>query len=106
MPVAMPRRLRRCRARASLITTLLTLALDQLDELVPAVAVFACESNELLHLGQDCAPVGRADDGDPAAAPELQEPLVAQDAQRAEHGVAVHAENGGEVHRGRKPLAR
>jgi len=31
---------------------------------------------------------------------------MAEDAQRAKHGVAVDAEDGREVHRGRQPLAR
>ncbi|HEU5476866.1 MAG TPA: hypothetical protein VFU64_03445 [Gaiellaceae bacterium] len=40
------------------------------------------------------------------AAPELEQPLVAEEPERAQHGVRVHAENGREVTGRREPLTR
>ena len=45
-------------------------------------------------------------DGYPAAAAELEQPLVAEKAERPEDRIRVHAEDGGEVPRRREPLAR
>ena len=50
--------------------------------------------------------LGRAGDRHAAAAAELEQALVAQQAQRAQHRVGVDAELGGEILRRRQPLAR
>src|SRR5213592_722472 len=60
--------------------------LDQLDQLVAAVAVPAGEFDELPRLLVDNALLRRTDDLDPAAAAEVEPPLVAKVAQRAQDG--------------------
>jgi len=76
-------------------------ALDDPDELVDLVAVLAREADELARSGRDRAALGAAGNRDPAAAPELEQAFVTQNAQRAERGVCVDAEDGREVARGR-----
>ena len=49
---------------------------------------------------------GSPGDGDAAAAPELEQPLVAQRVQRAQHRVPVHAEHRRQVAGRREPVAR
>src|SRR6516162_4492192 len=65
---------------------------DHLDELGAPVTVLPGELDELASLGEDGATLRRAGDGDAAAAAELQQPLVPEHVQRAQHGVLVHAE--------------
>src|SRR5581483_1680383 len=79
--------------------------LDDVDELVGLVAVRACVVEELFCFFDEDTLLGRAGDGDAAAAPELEEAFVPELAEGAEHGVGVDAENVGEVFRGREPLA-
>lgn len=67
--------------------------------------MFAREAHELSCLSHNGAPVGRPCDGDATATPELQQPLVAESAQRPQHGVRVDAEHGREVTCGRETLA-
>ena len=50
--------------------------------------------------------LGRPSDRDPAAAPELEQPFVAQDPKSTKHRVCVDAENRGEVARRRQPFTR
>ena len=45
-------------------------------------------------------------DGDATSASELEQALVAEEPQRAEHGVGVDVEDGGEILRGREALSR
>ncbi len=79
---------------------------DDLDELLTPVAVAPGELHEFAGAGQDRTPARGPDNGDPPPAAELQQPLIAQPSQRPQHGVAVHIQHGGQVARGRKPLAR
>jgi hypothetical protein len=71
-----------------------------------AVALLPRELDEILCLREHRAVLWRAGNGDAAAAPELEQALVAESAERAEDGVGVDAENGGKVFRGRQALAR
>ena len=68
------------------------------------LSVLAREPEEILRLGDHGGPFGRADDRDTSAPAKLEQPFVAQDSQGAQDGVAVDAENGGEIPRGRQPL--
>jgi len=54
----------------------------------------------------DRAALPRAGDRDTATASKLEQALVAQSPQCAQHRISVDAENGGEVTRRREPLAR
>ena len=65
----------------------------------------AGEVDEFLCSLDDGAAFGRAGDGDAAAAPELEQSLVAEQPQRTQHGVGVDAEDGGEVLGGREALS-
>jgi hypothetical protein len=80
-------------------------AFDDADQLVGAVALLASEADEVFGAGDDCAALGAAGDGDAAPAAELEQFLVAQQPQRAQDGVGVDLEHGGEVARGRQPFA-
>ena len=51
---------------------------DDLDELVGAVSVLACEVEELSSALDDRAAFGCSCDGDATAAPELEQSLVAE----------------------------
>ena len=62
-----------------------------------AVAVLAGVVDELAGLLDDGAALGGAGDGDAASAAELEQAFVAEEAERAEDGVAVDVEDGGEV---------
>ena len=75
--------------------------LDQLGELVGAVALRPREADELARARDDGALLRRAGDVDPAPAPEVEQPLLAEKPERAEHGVRVHAEHRREVAGGR-----
>ena len=79
--------------------------LDDPDQLVEPVAVAAGEADEVAGLLDDLAALRRARDGDAAAAAELEQALVAQRPERAEDGVRVDAEHGGEVPRRRQALS-
>ena len=81
-------------------------ALDDLEQLVEAVALPPRELDQLVRPGDDGAALGAACDGDAAAAAEVEQPLVAQDPQGAQNGIRVDPEHGGEVARRRQPLAR
>ena len=79
--------------------------LDDLDELVAPVALYAGEVDEFLRTGDDGASLGCAGDGDAEAAPELEEALVAEHAQGSKDGVGVDAEDGGEIFGGGEALS-
>src|SRR5262249_9266114 len=81
-------------------------ALNQLDELVPLVAVVPGKVEQLTGVAMNGALLGSAADGDAPAAAELEQALLAELPERAQHGVAVDPEDGREVACRRKPLAR
>ena len=72
-------------------------ALDDLDQLIDAVAVVAGVVNEFACSLDDCAAFGCREDGDAASASELEQSFVAKEPEGAQHGVGVDAEYGGEV---------
>jgi len=78
---------------------------DDLDELVGAVSVLACEVEELSSALDDGAAFGGAGDGDAAAAAEFEQAFVAELAEGAEDGVGVDAEDVGEVFGGWESFA-
>jgi hypothetical protein len=59
--------------------------------------VFPSELNEVSCLFDHCALLWGGGDGDAPPAPELDEAFLAKDAESAEHGVGVDAEDGGKV---------
>ena len=79
--------------------------LDDLNEFVAAVALAAGVLHEFSCASDNGAPLGCARHGDAPAASELQQTLVAKDAQRPQDGVRVHAELGGEIACGWEALA-
>src|SRR5579862_4374895 len=81
-------------------------ALDDPDQLVRAVALLAGEADELARPGEDGSLLRCSGDVDAAPAPEFEQVFVPQEPQRAEDGVRVHAEDGGEVAGRRQPLPR
>ena|SRR5215211_2921920 len=62
-------------------------------------------ADELACAGDDCSAVGTAAHGDPTAAAEVEQPLVAKRTECPQDGVGVHPEYRGQVTRGREPLA-
>jgi hypothetical protein len=64
------------------------------------------ELDELAHARVELALLWRRDDRDAPTAPDLEQPLVPKLPERAEDGVSVHLQHGGQVQRGREPLAR
>ena len=79
---------------------------DHLDEFLSAVAVPAGEPDQAPGLGEDRTALRCPGDRDAPAAAELQQALVPEQVQGAQHGVLVHAEHRGEVLGQREPLAR
>jgi hypothetical protein len=67
--------------------------------------VLARETNDLVCLSDDRAALGRPDHGNSSSAAELEQAFVAQLSQRAQNGVRVDAEDGGEVAGRGEPLA-
>jgi Tol biopolymer transport system component len=78
---------------------------DDLDQLVEAIALLAGEVDELFCSLDDGAAFGCPGDRDAPSASELEQSLVAQEAERAENGVGVDVEDGGEVFGGGEALA-
>jgi hypothetical protein len=76
--------------------------LDDLNQLVRPISVAAGEVDQLLRSLDDSPAFGCSRNGDATSTTELQQSLVSEQPQRAEHGVGVDAEDGGEVFRGRK----
>lgn len=66
--------------------------------------MLAGEADELLGASDDGAALGAAGDRDPASPPELEQPLIPEEAQRAKDGVGVDLEHGSEVAGGWQPL--
>jgi len=64
------------------------------------------ELDKLAHARVEFALLWRGDDGHAPTAPDLEQPFVAKLPERAEDGVSVHLQHGGQVQRGREPLAR
>jgi hypothetical protein len=67
--------------------------------------VLASEADEVSRTSDDDATLGAAGNGDAAAAAELEQAFVAEEAQRTQDGVRVDLEHGGEVAGGRETLA-
>ena len=63
------------------------------------------ELDELAHARVELALLWRRDDRGAPAAPDLEQSLVPKLPERAKHGVSVHLQHGGQVERGREPLA-
>jgi hypothetical protein len=78
---------------------------DQRQQLLAPVAVLPCQLDELARVAMDGTLLWRAADRHPAPAAELEQPFVAQGAQRPQDGVAVDAEDCREVDGRRQPLA-
>ena len=64
------------------------------------------ELDELAHTRVKLALLWRRNDRDAPTAPDLEQSLVPKLPERAEDGVSVHLQHGGQVERGREPLAR
>ncbi len=64
------------------------------------------EVDELAHARTQLALRRRRDDRDAPAAPDLEQALVPKLPERAEDGVPVDLQDGGQVQRGGEPLAR
>jgi len=58
------------------------------------------------HAHVELALLWRRNDRDAPTAPDLEQPLVPKLPERAEDGVSVHLQHGGQVERRREPLAR
>jgi hypothetical protein len=72
-------------------------ALDDLDQLVYAVTLAACEVDQLSGTLEHGSPLGRPCNRDATPAPELEQALVAKEPQRTQHRVRIDAEYGGEI---------
>jgi hypothetical protein len=79
---------------------------DNPNELVQPVAVVPREPHELPRLRNHGSLLGGSRDRDPATAPKLEQPLVAERPEGPQDRVGVHAEDGREVACRRQPLAR
>jgi hypothetical protein len=79
---------------------------DQIEELVASATVAPGELDKVAHAGVELALLRRRDDRDAPTAPDLEQPLVPKLPERTEDGVSVHLQHGGQVERGREPLAR
>src|ERR1700722_12395723 len=80
-------------------------AAEDLHQLLLAVAVEAGELEQLAGAFNDRPLFGRTGHRDATPAPELEETLVSQDAQRAQHRVAVDPQHGSEVAGRWEPVA-
>ena len=78
---------------------------DDLDELVGAVSVLACEVEELSSALDDRAAFRCAGNRDAAAAAEFEQAFVAKLAESAEDGVGIGAEHVGEIFGGWESFA-
>jgi hypothetical protein len=78
---------------------------DHRDELFRRVALAAREGDEFVDFADDGASLWCSGDGDPAAASELEQTLLLEEAQGSEHGVGVDAENGRQIPREGETLA-
>ena len=70
---------------------------DHLDELVDGISLPASKLDQLPNLLYDRSALGRSGHGYSATAPELEQPLILKESQRAQDGVRVDPENGREV---------
>ena len=79
--------------------------LDDLDELVQPVTLAAGKVDELFRPRDDGSTLGRAGNRNPSTSSELEQPVIAQDPKRPQHGVRIDAEDRGKVLRRRQSLA-
>ena len=71
--------------------------LDDVDEFGSVVSVVLGEVEEVSGSCDDGALFGVGGDREPAAATELDEPLVSEGAQGSQYGVGVHADDSGKI---------
>lgn len=64
------------------------------------------ELDEFAHARAEFALLWRRHDRDAPTAPDLEQPFIPKLPERAEDGVSVHLQHGGQIYRGREPLAR
>jgi hypothetical protein len=81
-------------------------ALDDLDDLVTAIALQPAELDELADSFDDSALLGRAGNGDPTPTLEIEKPLIPKYVEGPQDGVLVHPEHGGKVLGKWKALSR
>lgn len=79
--------------------------LDDSHELIDAVAVLAREADELTRSRNHRSSLRAAGHRDAAAAAELQQSLISEQAQSTQNSVRVHVKNSGEVASRRQPFA-
>ena len=72
-------------------------ALDDLDDLVTAIALLPAELDELAHPLDDGALLGRAGNGDPTPTLKIEKPLISKYVESPQDGLLVHSEHGGKV---------
>ncbi len=75
-------------------------------QFIAAETVVASEQEQCLGLSHHNSPLGLSDHGNASSSPELQEPLVSQDAQGSQNGVRMDAEYRGHVLGRRQALTR
>lgn len=79
--------------------------MDERDQVIAPVAVVACDLDQFFGLGDQSALVWGPGNADRAAATQLEQAFVSEQAECAKNGVLVDAEDGGEVTRLRDSLA-
>ncbi len=92
----------RCEISSAISSTGETL--EHGDEFVSAIALLTSQFDDLLEFRCQQALLGSSGHSNAATTTHLHEPLVAKDAQRAQHRVRVHTEFCGEVPRLRNPF--
>jgi hypothetical protein len=78
--------------------------LDDADDLIAAEAVTHRVAHEGARLKHKLAACWRSRDGDPSTATDVEEAFLTQRSKRAQDGIRIHAEHGGEIARWRQPL--
>ena len=81
-------------------------ALDDLDDLVTAIALEPAEFDELVDPLDDSALPGRAGNSDPTPTLEIEKPLIPKYVESPQDGVLVHPEHGRKVLGQWKTLSR
>jgi hypothetical protein len=76
--------------------------LNQRNDFVATVSLRSSKHEQLFNARQHCTALWRANNTNPTASREIEQPLVTKNVQGTNHGVLVHAENGCQVDRWRK----